>query len=863
MLATWGAGKGSGPAPAVYAPQGVQIHPDVGAKYPAGVLPDTLRVVVFALYYAGPGSFANSLYPNARGTNNKVLFGSMAGTPFSAETAPGSNLLLDHSAPNNALWRFNAAVDVNRNANMAFGPDAATPGMPSNLWIADLVAFDAAHPSGTKVGGALRNGSQELTTTVTQTGSWDELTPIMMSSKDWFINANIPATITPGEFWCAQYAMWYPTADQLATLLNPDGTFVSSAAQKFFSATTGPQDLLADGSGPGIGTPVVYHELRAGETFDKFFENKGNLGADPTLVASANAAIGRVFRAPLDPVATTDRPFRAGFNLVDTTALNDATSGGGAYAGIKNYGQRIKGVAASKTLIVIWVNMGYDAGGLRDPTLTDQHSVAYTRNKYVSGPTGETMVFTKVADANDETAQFADWANAPTLAWTPQGGFGDGHPSITIAFYEGPTTPLVQDAQGQALPAATPTTGYVCDAVTATTDKGLMIAGIGTLSIDFEHGLSPPASMDLGVACGANTRLPQGGPMFLAEEKINTTGSTGTRTFACLGTGNNPFREISILLQNSEAYPASVVAAGLQSVWDLYTTSGSRVSSYTAFGSFSKPAGVTQTSGATGAGCTIASTNSIAGIDFTGFGIFALNTGTTATITDSIVTSATSDFRLWNGQNTNGGAAGAPTLSFQHCTVDLNPGESTEHAMIQNFANAGPMTINGCRIYNSPRTGAAFLKGTVSITNTLWGAFGTVSNPGDHSECVQLTDGDFAISGCLFDPTYQLPCLNGITGDIQCQAIDGVATTLEIDHCIFANSAGLLDAPLSFKADFADVTVTISDCVIQKGMQVGPGATGYVITAFNAGQTLTIIDGGGNIDFDDGHALNLAEVVGP
>lgn len=534
--------------PSSYSPQGVQIHPDVGAKYAAGVLPDTPRMVVFALYYAGPGTFANPGWPGSRGTNNKVLFGSMTSSS-DAENLAGANLLLDRSSPNQALWRFNAGVSSTVSVNMAYGPNAATPGMPSNQWIADLSVIDVAHPSGSKIGGALRNGSQQLTTTVGQTGIWDAVTPIKMSGSDWFINAEIPGTITPGEFWVAQYAMWYPTALQLATLQNPDGTFIAAAAQKFFSATAGPQDLLADGSGPGIGTPLVYHELRAGETFDKFFINKGNLGANPTLLGSADPAIQRVFRAPLDPVPVIDRPYRAGFNIVDQSALNDAISGGGSYSGITNYGQRIK---AGKTFIVVWVNMGYDNGtAARSPILTDLHANAYTRRGYLASANGESMVFTKLADANDETAQFTDWGNAPVLTWTAAGGFADGHPSITVAFYEGPTAPYVQDVQGAAKAAATTTTGYVCDAVTATSNKALLICGLGFLGTEYEHGTSPPASMDLGVACGLNTTLPAGGAMFLAEERISATGSTGTRTFSCLANGNQPFREISILLQNS------------------------------------------------------------------------------------------------------------------------------------------------------------------------------------------------------------------------------------------------------------------------------------------------------------------------
>jgi len=308
------------------------------------------------------------------------------------------------------------------------------------------------------------------------------------------------------------------------------------------------------------------------------------------------------------------------------------------------------------------------------------------------------------------------------------------------------------------------------------------------------------------------------------------------------------------------SYPAEVVTAGLQAVWDLYTTSGSRVSSYTAFGSLTPvPGGVTRTTNVVGPACGISSTASMSGVDFSGYGLWISATGTVATLTDCSIPGA-STLRVFNGTNPSGSQVGAPTLGLEHVTMNLAGGEIADHAMLQNTGPNCAMTINGCRIYASPRTGAN-IKGNLNLTNTLWGAFGTTFVSGDHTECIQLSDGTFVIDGCLFDPTYGGTILSGITGCIQLQALNGVPTSLTISNSIFANSAGLLDAPLSFKADFANITVTLTNNVIQKGMQSGAGRTGYIIPAVTSGRTLTIIDSGNNIDFDDGHTLSLGGVL--
>lgn len=532
-------------APAAYAAQGVQVHPDVGAKYAAGVLPDTLRIVQFMLWNAAPGSKGNPL-PNSRGIWNGHTFGQLEGAGQTAETTRGINTLIDNSAPNNAALRFNASTTNAINAGMAYAPDAATPGIPSNKWVADLCCIDVSHAANAEVGGYMRDGVQ-LTSTVTLTGAWDGVLPIKLSANDFYINTQIAGVQSPHEFWCAQYGLWLPTALQLALIMNPDGTFKADAFARFSNGSgSAPKDLLVDGSGPGIGTPLLLHEWRAGDAAASFFVNKGNLGSSPTVIGSSNAAIKQVYRAPLDPGGTPDRPYRTGPWMIDTTALNDTT---GTYAGISNYGQRIK---AGKTLITILVNMGYDAGAVRNPILTDLHANVYARSGYIAGTFGESMCFTKLADANDETAQFTVWGNAPVLAWTPRLGFADGVPSITIGFFEAATFPVVIDAQSGAKAAATTASGYVAESVTATTNKALMISALGFLSAGFEHGMSPPATMDLGVAVGAGASLNNGsgGGMYVAEEKINAAGATGTRTFACLANGNNAFREFSILLQN-------------------------------------------------------------------------------------------------------------------------------------------------------------------------------------------------------------------------------------------------------------------------------------------------------------------------
>lgn len=315
-----------------------------------------------------------------------------------------------------------------------------------------------------------------------------------------------------------------------------------------------------------------------------------------------------------------------------------------------------------------------------------------------------------------------------------------------------------------------------------------------------------------------------------------------------------------------EVYPASVVAsdalqggATMRAVWDLYTTSGSRVSSLTPFASLSLAGlpGVTRTANGVGPACGIAGgvESDINAVDFSGYSIWVSADNTLAKLIDCSIPGA-STLRVFNGFNTAGAQVGSPTLDLEFCTLNLAGGESADHAMIQNKSLTCPMIFNGCRIYNSPRTGSVLI-GSATITNTLLGAFGTTFNAGDHTEMLQLSDGTFVLRRCLLDPKYLLAVVSGITGDIQLQALNGVATTLLIDQCIFVNSAGLLDYPLSFKADFANVTVTIQNSIIQKG------ANGY-ISPFNApGLVLTVNDGGHNIDFDDSHTLNLALVQGP
>lgn len=320
-------------------------------------------------------------------------------------------------------------------------------------------------------------------------------------------------------------------------------------------------------------------------------------------------------------------------------------------------------------------------------------------------------------------------------------------------------------------------------------------------------------------------------------------------------------------------YPPAVVAGGLQAVWDLARTgTGPRIG-LTPVASYSPPGGVTYDG--TNKGLTVASTNTVSAVDFTGNGLYVTTNGTTATIADVLLSANPACcYSAALGQTIAGLTGGAPTTNISYCTADFT-GASAGHSPAI-LAQGGVTSFDHCTFKKAPRD--PFVTGaTLNVSWSYFAMFGQATDQFDHLEFIHwLGSGGGLISYSMFNALDSKAggADGGVSGYFQIQSDNAAITSLTFDRIILygsklagshntdgSPSVGL--TPFSCKAVNFDVTIHVGHSVIQ----ADPAGHYTVKTNLN-GHTCTFVDDGGNLDFDTGGALvisandNLPQVPG-
>lgn len=302
-------------------------------------------------------------------------------------------------------------------------------------------------------------------------------------------------------------------------------------------------------------------------------------------------------------------------------------------------------------------------------------------------------------------------------------------------------------------------------------------------------------------------------------------------------------------------YPPSVVAAGLQNVWNLQSIAGNRVdpASLTSFAAFSAalPTGVTKkvppATTEANAAIIVAATVSINSTSLVNSGIYIRNDGVVATFTDCTFGNDGGNRMFVAGMTDGGVSAGSPTVNFNYCTFDLT-GIGTGAAGAMAGLNSSVINLSHCSFSHAPRlyanTGGSGSPHDLTVSNCVFRGFGENGLPADHLEALHHSGGSAAYSESLFYPELglEIPADAGITANLFFHAF-GSALSDTVDSCIImakVNQGGpqYLPYPMQLKAtDGYDCLVTISNCVIEEG------SSGY-ITGVNYGRlTMTSYTG--------------------
>lgn len=322
------------------------------------------------------------------------------------------------------------------------------------------------------------------------------------------------------------------------------------------------------------------------------------------------------------------------------------------------------------------------------------------------------------------------------------------------------------------------------------------------------------------------------------------------------------------------AYPAAVVALGLQPVWNLRYTAGVNAARSSSISANGTPAGW----------------SSDAQFLYSPAGTWSLsnwNVDAKQMLTrgDGTYTNCyfnNSGWRLGSSYTkcvAIGGHPSATTTSgtFNNCTFDgtgmsyyYSPGNPGSFGGASILSGTASSTINlsSCAFRNTPLLNFKTLStGTTTISRCYFGTFGydpkvdslPNSSANSHMEQVFMDGGTWNITECLFDASgYDCdPLGQALTGQMYAEAYTSGNLVVNFTRCII-RGASLLSLQralgagtywMQFAARGPNLTVTFTDCVIDPGI-------GRVTTT--AGGGVLSISGSGNLNLLTGASFSVA-----
>jgi len=517
----------SGNAVSTFSPSMVSFHRDVSLKYAAGSITAAPRGVMSVwLCSQGNSSVHSAMYDNR---SNGLTFGQFDPAKANAE-ANGWNYAMDGGF-SGGLRRLNindSTGGTNHSALATYGPPAViNKKIQHHLW-----AWDTNY-SGTKRSSLWIDGVQ-VATGITDQGTWNgTLTSPSYSGGDGFFLNPFGTGQVRGDFDCAQFFFDTPSSTPLDASNN--ATFDIT---KFYNA--GPVDFGSDGSLPLGHQPIIFHDGDA----STFATNKGSLGNIATVVGGTNANSKKLFDAPKNPGASADRPYLLWWdhNVPGSQPTTAITESSGTYSSFTNDGQPV----VAGDLLVALIKFSSGSGTARLPSITGWTLVPNSRQ---SLGLGDFAAFYKVVGAGD-TGLLAnpgsEWSTGPTMTWTTKGALISA--SIVFLNYRSDTgtSPAIQDSACSSS-SASPASGFVCPAVTSGSALSLLVNAVAVFDWANEGTPSPPASSRIRHKRGDDA---MSGPFpYVVDEKVNATGTTGTRTFGVSGATGNPNAMLSFILQ--------------------------------------------------------------------------------------------------------------------------------------------------------------------------------------------------------------------------------------------------------------------------------------------------------------------------
>lgn len=323
--------------------------------------------------------------------------------------------------------------------------------------------------------------------------------------------------------------------------------------------------------------------------------------------------------------------------------------------------------------------------------------------------------------------------------------------------------------------------------------------------------------------------------------------------------------DVSVIQASAPAYPQVFIDNGMEDVYDLYTTAGAITpkAEMTPWGEYPLGPYMERFSGYgnfEGGGAT--ANIAVEQVNFTNWSVAVRDTGTHLDLTDCWLGNPATNFQIRVGMSPSAAAAGAPTLTATHITVDMNllPLDAGSPAIDNNIsAKTGDAVFNYLKIYDCPRNALIWYGGSLTLNYSLIGSFGGNTEPTDHNEAVYMfNQGTLVIDRCLLDAEYGdtwAGFTGGWTGIVYLRSETGPITATISNTAFLGTYQGAATSALAISARAGDVTLTITNCILKKG------TSDYIQKSVTTpGRTITIVDGGSNRDYDTGAIIDLSGV---
>lgn len=437
------------------------------------------------------------------------------------ESYGGVNWTWDNSSDPPAPIRINlgdaTGGQTNGHNTLALVP---TPNLTNEIWQHCFCAWRTDQASGLKRQVAYINGVK-ISGSTTDAGTGGAFNVNTSIAGGFLIQMVALQTV----FEMAQFALWTDVNAQIVTGNSPNSVVDPSIIAKFYN--NGPVNFdvsVNDGMAPLGSAPIIYYNGDA--SAGGFITNHGSDGAATFI--STNTLLPLLQNAALGPGEIPDRPYFKwfAFNHGGNSVFAQAT---GVYSGVTNFGKPI----ALGDLLFMVAKFNMNVAFTHDPVVVTGGGSAWTllpnsRQTVAGGRPINFVIYYKFAEAGDVTAPNVDWTGnrQPTITWTINGVQTFAEASYLLLNYGNVTSISTSDSQSNPVSHAGQT--IVSKTLTAPAGKSLRVDIYGIYAYDdVGADYAPPSTQDARFLREANY---SGAVPFVADEKINAAGLTGTRT---------------------------------------------------------------------------------------------------------------------------------------------------------------------------------------------------------------------------------------------------------------------------------------------------------------------------------------------